>query len=121
MGSRVLALIARERLTLRAVRSGAARRSGRGGTDFEHGMLGRGALELLVGGVGPDAFEEHSHLGLPALQVRAQDRRLLAVVDDLRRAETLRAPPDQQPALAAGAEIAHPLRVAARRYEIPVA
>ena len=37
--------------------------------------------QLLLGRVRTDAFEEHADLGLPALQVGAQDRSLLLVVE----------------------------------------
>src|SRR5438270_14091253 len=98
-----------------------ARRSARAGADAEHGVLRSYALQLLVGGSRADAFEEDAHLDRPALEVRAQDRHLLALVEHLGCAEALRARADQQAALPARAQVAHPLRVPARGDEILLA
>jgi hypothetical protein len=61
---------------------------------------------------GPTPPKTIADLPLPALEVPAQDR-WLVVVGDLGRAERLLAAAEQQAALAAGAEVADPLGVAA--------
>src|SRR3984885_9364359 len=80
-------------------------------------MLGRGAAQLLSRGVWPNAVEEHTDLKLPALQVGAQDRWLI-VIRKLDSGEVLAARTNQQPTLPAGSQVAHPLRVTARRDEV---
>src|ERR671910_892493 len=66
-------------------------------------MVGADAAQLGLRGVGADPGEEDTHFGLPALQVGAQDRRLLAV-GELRRPERLRAASDAQLSLSPDAE-----------------
>ena len=55
--------------------SAVTRRPARSVGEQEHGVVGRDAAELLVGELAADAVEEDADLGLPPLQVRAQDRR----------------------------------------------
>src|SRR2546422_2973977 len=124
IGSRC-ALIARRTLVRprRPGRAGAssARRSRRAVEEPEDGMLGGDPAQLLLARVRPDAVEEDPDLGLPLAQVRAQDRRLLALVDDLDGPEWLRAAAEEQAPLPARAEVARPLGVAARRHQIALA
>src|SRR5262245_23525600 len=80
-------------------------------------MVGADAPQLVLGGIAAHAAEEDAHLGLPALQVGAQDRRLL-LVRDLGRPEPLRAPHDPQLAFTRHAQVANPLRDAPGRNEI---
>src|ERR1700736_4182801 len=86
----------------------------------EDRMLGRGPAHLLVRRVRSGPVEEGADLGFPAFEVGAQDRWLLCV-GHLDRAERLGPPSEQQPALAAGSKVAHPLGVAAWRHEVSLA
>src|SRR6266545_4382061 len=88
--------------------------------DFERGVLARDGTDLLVAGVGPDALEERPDLDLPPLQVRPQHRNLL-LVGELPPAERLRPLADAQFPGAGRPQVAHPLALAARRYEVAVA
>src|SRR5437763_373271 len=103
---------------------GACRRTARGTAGFlaeTEGRMVRGdPPELIVARIRADAAEEHPDLSLPTLEVCAQDRGT-GVLGDLGRGELLAAPTEQQPAAAAGAEVADPLGVAAGRDEIPLA
>ena len=67
------------RATARAGESVRAGGSGGDRLQAEDGMLRRRRAQLLLGRVGPDTVEEHADLGLPALQIGAQDRALLLV------------------------------------------
>lgn len=80
-------------------------------------MLGRGASQLLSRGIWPNAVEEHTDLKPPALQVGTQDGWLL-VIRKLDSGEMLAARTNQQAALPAGSQVAHPLCVPARRDEV---
>src|SRR5436305_7991755 len=98
--------------------AGPAQRSRRAVEEQEDGMLGSDPAQLLLARARPDAFEEDADLGLPPAQVRAQDRRLLALVDDLDGPEGLRAATETQAPLPARAQVARPLGVAPRGQEI---
>src|SRR5437899_7438610 len=119
IGSRS-ALIARRTLVRPARSSGASstRRSRRAVEEPEDGMLGGDPAQLLLARGGPDAVEEDSDLGLPPAQVRAQDRRLLALVDDLEGPKGLRMAAEAQAPLPARSQVPRPLGVAARRHQI---
>src|SRR5215207_3419131 len=81
-------------------------------------MVGRDAPELGVGGVRSDAPEECADLPFPALEVGAQDRDLVVIVGQFDRSEALRAPTEEQAALALRTEVSDPLRVPAWRDEV---
>jgi hypothetical protein len=87
------------------------------GRQPEHRVVRRDPPKLLIARVRSDAVEEHADLGLPALQVGAEQRRLL-VVEELGGGERLGATAKPQPPRAASAEVADPLRVPARRDEV---
>src|SRR4051812_49175635 len=80
-------------------------------------MVGGDPPKLVVGRRGADAVEERADLPLPALEVGAQDRGFV-VAGKLDRRERLRAPAQEQAALAPCAKVANPLRVAAGRDEV---
>jgi hypothetical protein len=65
-----------------------------------------------------DAAEELTDLPLPAFEVRAEDR-LLVGVRNLRGGEMFLAAAEEKVTLACDSKVANPLRVAARRNEIP--
>src|SRR5262249_18622492 len=95
-------------------------RSLRARGDPEDRVAGGDLQQLLLGRVGTDAVEEHPDLELPAPHVRAQQLRLL-LVGQLGGGERLHAPTDPQLAAARRAHVTHPLRVAARRDQVPLA
>src|SRR4249920_3524303 len=82
-------------------------------------MVGADAAQLLLGGVGADTSEEHAHLGLPPLEVGAQDRRLL-LVGELRRPERLRASPYTQLSVSRCAQVTNPVRHAPGSDEVTI-
>ena len=83
-------------------------------------MQRRDPAQVLVWRVGADALEERADLPGPLLQVRAQNRRLL-IVGNLGGGELLHPAPLSQAALTARPEVAHPLRLAARRHDVALA
>src|SRR5438477_3266781 len=87
----------------------------------KHGMLGSDPAQLLLARVGSDTIEEGAHLGLPAPQVGAQDGGLLRLVGDLDGRERLELATQPQAPLAAHAQVACPLRVAARGDQVALA
>src|SRR5262249_31864605 len=118
---------ARRRGRRRAARRGGDRRAAGGSLtsipapsvalDPGDRILRRDALELDVGGVVTDSREEALDLESPALEVGAKDGGLLRV-RELRGAKRLAARSEAQLACAAGAQVPHPLRLAARRDQI---
>src|SRR5262249_17912692 len=68
--------------------------------------------------VGPDAAEELTDLPLPPLQVPTENG-LLLVVGDLGGGEPFAMPAEEKLPLTGDAEVPYPLRVAARRDEVP--
>src|SRR5207248_11681391 len=73
--------------------------------------------QLVVGGLRTDPAEEHADLGLPSVQVRAQDLDLLSV-RNLDGGEPLPSPAHDQLSMARSTQVAYPLGMAARRDEI---
>ena len=78
--------------------------------DPEHRMVRRDAPDVGFGRRRAHAAEEDTDLGLPALQVRTQDGRLVLVVD-LDRPERLDSFADSELAFSRDAQVAHPLRL----------
>ena len=87
---------------------------------FERRVFGCDGQDLVVAGVWPGALEEDADLCLPPFEVGPQDRYLL-LVSEFPAAEGLGAPADAQFAGAGGAQVAHPLGLAAGRHEIAAA
>src|SRR5918994_1481154 len=94
--------------------------AGSGREDLEGRMAGGDRAELVVGGVGAHALEEHADLNLPALEVGPQHRDLL-VVAELARPEVLDLLADPELPRAGHAQVAHPLRFAAGSHEVALA
>src|SRR4051812_38289333 len=90
-----------------------------GGTsaDPEHRVPRCDRDDRLVGRIGTDALEELADLPLPPAQVRAEDLGLVGVVHLVER-ERLDAPTDPQLTGSGGAQVADPLRLAARGDEV---
>jgi hypothetical protein len=76
-------------------------------------------LRFFFGRVRADPSKENAHLSLPPLEVRAQDWNLLIIMN-LVTAKTLHSIFEQQLSLAGLAQVAHPLRQAARRDQVLV-
>src|SRR3954451_6020757 len=80
-------------------------------------MPRRDPPQVLLRRVRADSMEERPDLPGPLLQVRAEERQLL-LVGELRGGELLGPGALPKPALAARPQVAHPLRVAARRHDV---
>src|SRR6266851_5056804 len=87
---------------------------------FECRIPGRDGPYLVIAGVWPGALEEDPDLRLPPLEVRAQHRHFL-IVSELPAAKALGAPAQPQLARASGAQVTHPLSLAAGRDQVPAA
>src|SRR5262245_7306245 len=85
--------------------------------DAKDRVGGGDRAQLVVGWRRAESLEEASHLEAPAGEVGAQHGRLLRVVD-LDRAKGLAPPAQPQLATAGGAQVADPLRLAARRDQV---
>lgn len=88
--------------------------------DPEDRVIRGDPTELRFWRVGTDAVEEHADLELPALEVGAQEWRLLAV-GDLSGRERLRSLAEQQATPPARPQVTDPLGVPARSDEVPLA
>src|ERR671910_649525 len=112
----------RRRTVTRALPAcGTGTRDGsRGREHLEGRMAGGDRAELVVGGVGAHALEEHADLDVPALEVGPQHRDLL-VLGELTRPEVLDLLADPELPRAGHAQVAHPLRFAARSDEVALA
>jgi hypothetical protein len=71
-------------------------------------MVGRDAPQIVVGRIGTRTFEKHANLPLPTLEICAQDRRALVLVDfhrgellhvDLKEADLRRGHADYEPSV----------------------
>src|ERR1022692_4778129 len=94
--------------------------AGRWSVDQEDRVAGCHLQQLGIRRVRADAVEEHSDLELPPLQVSPQNVRLL-IVGKLGRREALGAPADPELPAPGHPQVAHPLGMASRRYQVAVA
>src|SRR5262249_3648449 len=106
----------------RTPRPPSDRRRYSGRVDAEHRVATRDAPQVVVGGARRQTLEEAADLQGPALEVGAQDGRLVCVAH-LDGAEWLAPPTEAQLPAAGGAQVADPVRLPARRHQIahPVA